>query len=62
MLHQLACPLFLFEDDPSIRAMFVAYFSSLGAKVAAVKDTRNLPINPAGPHPSLVTSPCSCRQ
>jgi DNA-binding response OmpR family regulator len=41
MLHQLACTLLLFEDDPSIRAMLVAFFSSLGAKVVAAEDGRD---------------------
>jgi DNA-binding response OmpR family regulator len=43
MLHQLACTLLLFEDDPSIRAMLVAFFSAQGAKVLAVEDTTNYP-------------------
>jgi DNA-binding response OmpR family regulator len=40
-LQHLACTLLLFEDDPSIRGMLIAFFSAQGAKVVAVEDGRD---------------------
>lgn len=40
MSESLACTVLLFEDDPAIRAMLAAFFSTQGAKVVTAEDGR----------------------
>lgn len=41
MTTPLSCKLLIFEDDPSIRDMLVAYFTAQGATVAAAPDGKD---------------------